>query len=43
MFEQPNVLLVNQLLVTMKIKGAAICWRSLNKAKSKKVGKIHQI
>ena len=41
-FEQPNVLLVKQLLVAMKITEAAIYLRSSKKAKSKKVGQIHQ-
>ena len=41
-FEQPNVLLVKQLLVAMKITEAAIYWRSLKRPKSKKVGQIHQ-
>ena len=42
MFEQPNVLLVKYSLAATKITEAAIYWRSLNKAVSKKAGQIHQ-
>ena len=42
MLEQPNVLLVKQPLAAIKIMEAAIHKCFLKKAKSKKVGKMHQ-
>ena len=42
MLEQPNVLLVKQPLSVIKITEAAIQRCFLKKAKSRKVGKMHQ-